>query len=205
MDFRVIVYFRHIAEWIAGRLMVAAIHAVKHIGEEIACLLLTGFFQKVIHIRTESADILHAKIIAAVFDELMGADIIKVFGGCDLGGIRSFHIHMVLFHQLNEAVQLGRNQEGIDRIGKQNEVSLFQHLGTLRKILLIKADLCTGIKILKRMIRIEGLQIKHGLQGDTVQTGRGSVEYCDFHRIVSVLSESVVSQQIIPCGQRNFE
>ncbi len=104
------------------RLIQLVFHTVDRIAEEILRLPAALLRQQVLHIGGKAVDDAHTHIPAVLLQIAVGGDVKEVLGGGQLGGINILKVRAAALHQLQEAVQLGGGQEGIDRVGKQQKL-----------------------------------------------------------------------------------
>ena len=98
----------------------------------------------------------------------MGGDVIKMLGGGELGGKLAGQINVGSFQQLHKAVQLTGGDEGIDRVGKQQDIRLFYGSQSGGEVLLQSLDGLASVEDFKVMLRMENLQVIGMLQRDGI-------------------------------------
>ena len=95
--------------------------------EPVLRLLPSFLFQEIVHVGGKPFQAADAHILAVVLDEPMGGDVIEVLGGGDLRSNLAGEILPGLFHQLDEPMELVRDQESVDWIAEDDELRLPEH------------------------------------------------------------------------------
>ena len=123
----------------------------------------------------------HAHIPAVLLQIAVGGNIKEVLGGGQLGDIDIPKVRPAALHQLQETVQLGGGQEGIDRVGEQQQFCGADGLHRAAHIPLKAQETGPHVEKVKAVLREALFQIQHRLQGDAVFPPGGAVDDADFH------------------------
>ena len=151
-----------------GGLRSAAVQLPEHEVHPVLRLLATALFQDVVHVGREALQHAHPHVFAVVLYEAVCRDVVEVLGGGHLGGCLSGEVLAGGLHQLDEAVQLVRHEEGVHGIAEQQQVRFPEGLQGGGEVLLQRLDTLPGENILKLQFREPLFQIQAGMQGDGV-------------------------------------
>ncbi len=121
------------------------------------------------------------EIRAEVLDEAVRRHIIKVLGRRDLRCIHTGQIHLLLLDHLQEAVKLRRNQEGVYRVSKKNQLCFLKDPGRFGEILLEAPDLLCRVNRFVGMLRKQHFQILDRLQCNAVVPRRRTIYNDNLH------------------------
>ena len=157
------------------------LHGPQDAGKEGAGLLPALFRQQVLHVRGEAPQVFQPQVAAVQADIFMGRHVIKVLAGRELGGVFPPQVHAAVLQNREEAVELGRGQKGIDRVGKQQQLRLAEHLPGFGKVPLQGLQLRGNVELGPCMAGEQLLDIADGLQGDAVVPRGGAVEDQNVH------------------------
>ena len=157
------------------------LHAPEDVAQEGPGLPAALLAEQVLHIRGEAPDIAQAQVRAVVPDKAVGRDIVKVLGGGELGGPLPAQVHPLLLDQLDEAVELGRDQEGVDRVAEQEQIRLLQRRGAGAEVLLDGLNPLPHVQIFKFYLPAKLFQVMYRLKGNAVFPLGGAVEYQYVH------------------------
>ena len=106
-----------------------------------------------------------------------------MLGGGQLGGVAAGQLHTGLLHQFHKAVKLVGGDEGVHRVGEEQDFCFFQCGFCLGEVLFQLLDLLAYMQHTEAVGGEFQLQKADGLQRDAVFTLGAAVDDKNFHKI----------------------
>ena len=151
--------------------------------EEVLQLFSPPLVQQILHVGRQPMDQAHAQIMEILLQETVRRHVKEVLGGGKLRHIFILQRQIVLLDQLQKAVQLRGDEEGIDRVGKYNQLRPGKGLRGGAHVLLKTADPRARVEVFKMMLPEALFQIQTALQRHAEAPPRRAVDDQNVHGI----------------------